>query len=77
MAKISRWIVTGEHEKLNDHFRILPWGTLQAAVILALAWNVTKAECDRNQGTLYKTKGEAERDRNVSSSSGAAGRATQ
>jgi hypothetical protein len=40
-ARIIRWIRTGEHEKLDEHFQLLLWGTLQAGVILALAWHVT------------------------------------
>ncbi len=40
-AKLVRWILSDDRDKLDDHFRVLLWGTLQAGVILALAWNVT------------------------------------
>lgn len=37
-------ILTAESGKLERHFRLLLWGTLQTGVVLALAWHLVRAE---------------------------------
>jgi hypothetical protein len=39
-AKLIRWILAADRDNLERHFRVLLWGTLQAGLVLALAWHV-------------------------------------
>lgn len=38
---IRQWILIADRDNLENHFRLLLWGTLQAVLALALTWYVT------------------------------------
>lgn len=39
---LARWILANDSGKLEGHFCVLLWGTLQTGVVLALAWYVIR-----------------------------------
>ncbi|HEX5720414.1 MAG TPA: hypothetical protein VF179_29940 [Thermoanaerobaculia bacterium] len=41
-VELAGWILADERDKLEDHFYLLLWATLQTGVVLALAWHVIR-----------------------------------